>query len=72
MCRIKYFINRRDPEALCLADQMRDADIDFSCIPTSGPSTLWVDGRTSCGSTEVRFTVGRLLEVTNEIETAAV
>ena len=54
MCRVKYFINKHEPEGVAFASEMRNARIDFSSIPTSGPVTLWVDGCASYGPTEVR------------------
>ncbi len=62
MCRVKYFINRREPDAVALADQMRLAGIDFSSLPTSGPMMLWIDGRASYGPTAVRYAVRKLVE----------
>lgn len=72
MCRVKYFINVREPEATSLADQMREARIDFSSMPTSGPMTLWVDGRASYGPTAVRYAVHRLVEFANAQRQTAV
>lgn len=62
MCEVKYFINVREPEAALLAQQMREAEIDFSSLPTSGPMTLWVNGRASYGPTAVRYAVHKLVE----------
>ena len=62
MCRVKYFINGREPGAVDLAQQMREAGIDFSSLPTSGPMTLWVDGRASYGPTAVKYAVHKLVE----------
>ncbi|MFW6107013.1 MAG: hypothetical protein ACOC8H_02530 [bacterium] len=72
MCRVKYFINAREPGAVLCADQMREAKIDFSSMPTSGPMTLWVDGRASYGPTAVRYAVQRLVEAANNQGQAAV
>ncbi len=63
MCEVKYFINRREPEAQDLADQMRQAGIEFSSLPTSGPLTLRIDGRPSYGPTAVRYAVHKLVEI---------
>lgn len=62
MCRVKYFINSREPGATELAEQMREAGIDFSSLPTSGPMTLWIDGRASYGPTAVKYAVDKLVE----------
>ena len=63
MCEVKYFINRREPEAQGLADQMRQAGIDFSSLPTSGPLTLRIDGCPSYGPTAVKYAVHKLVEI---------
>ncbi len=63
MCEVKYFINRREPEAQALADQMRQAGIDFSSVPTSGPLTLRIDGRPSYGPIAVKYAVHKLVEI---------
>ena len=62
MCRVKYFINRREPDARDLAEQMRQVGIDFSSLPTFGPSVLWIDGRANYGPTAVKYAVGRLVK----------
>lgn len=62
MCRIKYFINRREPDAMALAQRMRESGIEFSSMPTSGPLMLWVDGRTSYGPTAVKYAIHQLVE----------
>jgi hypothetical protein len=62
MCHVKYFINHREPDAILMAEQLREAHIDFSSMPTSGPLTLWVDGSVSYGPTAVKLAVKRLLE----------
>jgi hypothetical protein len=63
MCRIKYWINRREPEATSFAKRMREAGIDFSSIPTSGPVTLYIDGRSHYGINAVRYAVGQLIKL---------
>jgi hypothetical protein len=60
MSRVKYFINSREPGATDLAEQMRQAGIDFSSLPTSGPLVLWIDGRACYGVTAVKYAVDRL------------
>lgn len=62
MCKVKYFVNRREPDANALAEQLRSAGIEFSSVPTSGPMTLWVDGIASYGPTAVKYAVGKLVE----------
>ena len=62
MSKIKYFINHREPNAIQLADQLRAADIDFASIPTSGCSTIWVDGRAGYGITAVDYTISQLVK----------
>jgi len=66
MCRVKYFINSREPGATDLAEQMRQAGIDFSSLSTSGPMTLWIDGRACYGATAVKYAVHRLVESARE------
>ena len=61
MCRVKYFVNTEEPEAVSLAEQLRSAGIDFACVPTSGPLTLWIDGRALYGATAVRDAVKALV-----------
>ena len=61
MCRVKYFVNTDEPDALPLAEQMTAAGVDFACVPTSGPLALWVDGRALYGPTAVRHAVGALV-----------
>lgn len=61
MARIKLFINSREPEIRELADKMRRFKIDFSSIPTSGPSVLWIDSRTCYGITAVKYAIRALL-----------
>ncbi len=63
MNRIKYWINRREPEAPLLAEQMREAGIDFNGIPTSGPITLFIDGHAHYGIMAVRYAVYQLLKL---------
>lgn len=65
MSEVKYFINRREPEAQDLADQMRQAGIDFSSLPTSGPLTLRINGRPSYGPTAVKHAIQKLVEISN-------
>lgn len=62
MCRVKYFINSREPGAVALAEQMRQASIDFSSLATSGPVALWIDGRASYGPTAVKYAVEKLMQ----------
>ncbi len=66
MCRVKYFINSREPGATDLAEQMRQAGIVFSSLPTSGPMTWWIDGRACYGPTAVKYAVHRLVESAGE------
>ena len=61
MCRVKYFMNTEEPEAIPLAEQLRAAGIDFACVPTSGPLAVWVDGRALYGPTAVRCAVKALV-----------
>lgn len=67
MHRVKYFINSREPGANDLAEQMRQAGIDFSSIATSGPVVLWIDGRACYGVTAVRYAIQRLIESTKDL-----
>ena len=62
MSRVKYFINSRDPDATDMAEQMRQAGIDFSSIPTFGPLVLWIDGHAHYGVTAVKYAVHQLIE----------
>ncbi len=62
MARVKYFVNRHEPDAKKISDKLRAANIDFSCIPTSGPMMLTVDGITSYGPTDVTYAVSKLVE----------
>ena len=62
MCQVKYFINVREPGAVVFADMMREANIDFSSMPTSGPTTLWVGDNANYGPTAVRYDVNWLIE----------
>ncbi len=62
MCRVKYFVNTEEPDALPLAEQLRAAGIDFACVPTSGPLALWIDGRAIYGPTAVRYAVKALVK----------
>ena len=61
MREVTYLVNRREPDAAPLADQMRTAGVDFCSVPTSGPLTLWVDGRASYGPMAVRRAVRLLI-----------
>ncbi len=54
MCRITYFVNERERDAAPLAEAMREAGLDFSSIPTSGPLTLWIDGYVLYGASAIR------------------
>jgi len=67
-CRIKFFINRREDGMLELAEQMREVGIDFSTIPTSGPSVLWIDGRAMYGPTAVKYAVKYLIKLEEEMK----
>ncbi len=62
MTEIKYFINRREPEGQDLADQMRQAGIDFASLPTSGPLILRINGSPIYGPVAIQFAVHRLIE----------
>ena len=62
MSRIKYFINHREPNVIQLADQLRLANIDFASIPTSGCSTIWVDGRAGYGISAVEYAISQLVK----------
>ncbi len=68
MCRVKYFINRREPGATDLAEQMRAVGIDFSSLPTSGPPVLWIDDHACYGPTAVKFAVEKLIAVADEFQ----
>lgn len=70
MSIVKYFINRREPDAAQLAQQMREADIDFSSVPTSGPIAIWVNGKASYGPTAVKYIVRRLVEESEKRKSA--
>lgn len=59
---IKYWINRCEPEAQKLADQMRKAGIDFSSAPTSGPLTLRIDGSPHYGPMAIKYAVDKIVE----------
>jgi hypothetical protein len=61
MCRVKYFVNTEEPDAIPLAEQLRVAGIDFACVPTSGPLALWIDGRALYGPTAVRYAIQALV-----------
>ena len=54
MCRITYFVNERERDAVPLAEAMRQAGLDFSSIPTSGPLTLSIDGYVLYGASAIR------------------
>ena len=62
MCKIRYFINSRESDALLIANEMRQAGIQFSSIPTTGPTTLWIDGHAHYGPTAARCAVNELVE----------
>ena len=62
MSRVKYFINSREPGATDLAEQMRQAGIDFSSLSTSGPMTLWINGHVFYGRTAVKYAVHQLIK----------
>ncbi len=62
MSKVKYFINSREPGATDLANQMRQAGIDFSSLPTSGPLVLWIDGHACYGVTAVKYAVHQLIK----------
>ena len=61
MCRVKYFINEREPQAVGFAERMTEAGIDFSSLPTFGPLTLSIGGDTAYGLTEVQQAVHVLI-----------
>lgn len=60
MSRIQYWINRHEEGANDLAEQMRQAEIDFSGRDSSGVSTLDVDGSRTYGVPRIREVVMRL------------
>ena len=35
MARVKYYINNQEPDAVSIADALREAGIDFDGIPTA-------------------------------------
>jgi len=72
MCRVKYFVNRREPGAIEVADRMRSAGIDFCSLPPSGPMTLWVDVHANYGSTAGKYAVQKLVEAVGTDPEAAV
>lgn len=63
MSEIKYFINRREPGSQDLADRLRNAGIEFTSLPTSGPLTLRIDGCPSYGPIAVAYAVNKLIEI---------
>lgn len=67
-CRIKFWINRRQEGMPELAEQMREVSIDFSTIPTSGPSVLWIDGRAVYGPTAVKYAVKYLIRLEEKMK----
>lgn len=62
MPQVKYFINTEEPEAIAFAEQLRSGNVDFACIPTSGPLAMWIDGRAVYGPTAVRYAVNALVK----------
>lgn len=60
--KITYFKNRYEDGASELAEKMRKAGIDFSCLPTSGPSTLYINGHSHYGPTAVKRAVDHLVQ----------
>ena len=62
MSTVKFFINQREPDAVQLANQMRNVGINFTSLPTSGPATIWIDGHANYGMTAVKFAIHRLIE----------
>ena len=58
---ITYLINKREPEAFEYADRLREAGIEFSVLPTSGISTLVVDGIACYGPSEIEYAVNYLI-----------
>ncbi len=61
MGRIKLFLNFRQPESLDLQGHLQGAGVQFYSLPTSGPTTIWVDGRASHGLAATRRVVNALL-----------
>ena len=61
MCKVKYFINNSDPEGTHFATRMNNAGITFCCVPTSGPTTLWIDGYACYGPTAVKGMIDSLV-----------
>jgi len=57
VCHVKYLVNKREPEALEFATRLAAAGIDYSTLPTSGPTTLVVDGIASYGQDAIRYAV---------------
>lgn len=57
----RLFINERQQGSLDLEERLRKADVHFYVIPTSGPTTIWVDGYASYGVTAVGRIVDKLV-----------
>jgi hypothetical protein len=49
MCRVKLFLNAGDPESAAIVSRLENANVQYFAVPTSGPSTIWVDGIASRG-----------------------
>lgn len=63
MCRVKFFVNEVEEVGLPeLAGSLERAGVDFVAFPTTGPSSVWVDGIRSRGATAIHDIAGRLLE----------
>ena len=62
MARVKYYINNQEPDAVSIADALREAGIDFDGIPTSGPMMLVIDDVVYYGPTDVNSAVRELVE----------
>jgi len=71
---IKFWINRRQPGMIELADRMRKAGIEFFSLPTSGCTSLWHGSATFHGPTAVTYAVEAWLKqkVEKELKVARI
>ena len=64
MPEVRVFVNGRQKGAASIETELHATGVPFVGAQTSGPTTIWIDGRPSYGVPAVRRAIGQLQPVT--------
>jgi len=66
MCRAKLYANKwQKEESAIIAEKLRKAEIEFDCIPTSGPITLNMANNIIYGPSSILYLIDKYLVSAN-------